>query len=35
VEGYPADKLEVIAPLRLKEALAIEDGERVTIEFVD
>lgn len=35
VEGYPADKVEIIAPLRLKEALDIEDGARVTVEFVD
>lgn len=35
VGGYPANKLEVIAPVRLKDALDIEDGARVTIEFVD
>lgn len=35
VDDYPADKLEVIAPLRLKDALEIQDGARVTIEFVD
>jgi riboflavin kinase len=35
VDGYPADKLEVIAPVRLKDALEIQDGARVSIEFVD
>jgi len=35
VEGYPADKMEIIAPLRLKEALDIDDGARVSLEFVD
>ncbi|HTM07419.1 MAG TPA: DUF120 domain-containing protein [Verrucomicrobiae bacterium] len=35
VEGYPADKLEVIAPLRLKDALKVEDGALVMLEFVD
>jgi len=35
VDGYPADKLEVIAPVRLNDALDIEDGARISIEFVD
>ena len=35
VVGYPPDKVEVIAPVRLKDELGVEDGERVTIEFVD
>jgi CTP-dependent riboflavin kinase len=35
VAGYPADKLEVIAPMRLKDALKVQDGARVSIEFVD
>lgn len=35
VQGYPADKLEVIAPLRLKDALKVEDGALITLEFVD
>jgi len=33
--NYPEDKIEVIAPVRLKDELRIKDGERVTIEFVD
>ena len=35
VNGYPADKLELIAPVRLKDALEIEDGARVTVDFLD
>ena len=35
VANYPEDKIEVIAPVRLKDELRIEDGERVTIEFMD
>ena len=35
VANYPEDKIEVIAPVRLKDELALKDGERVTIEFVD
>lgn len=35
VEGYPADKLEVVAPVRLKDALQVADGGRITLEFVD
>jgi riboflavin kinase len=35
VEGYPADKVEVVAPLRLKDTLKLVDGMRVTLEFVD
>lgn len=33
VDGYPQDKLEVIAPVRLKDQLRIEDGDRITLEF--
>ena len=35
VEGYPADKIEVVAPVRLKDELKLADGGRVTIEFRD
>lgn len=35
VEGYPADKIEVIAPVRLKDELHVRDGERLTLEFTD
>jgi CTP-dependent riboflavin kinase len=35
VESYPPDKIEVIAPVRLKDELQLTDGDRVTLEFVD
>jgi riboflavin kinase len=35
VEGYPADKLEVVAPVRLKDALEVADGGWITLEFID
>lgn len=34
VENYPADKVEIIAPVNLKEALDVSDGERLTLEFL-
>jgi len=35
VRDYPKDKIEVIAPVRLKEALNVGDGERITLEFFE
>ncbi len=35
VKDYPGDKVEVIAPVRLKDALQVQDGDRLTLEFVD
>ncbi|MBI2538758.1 MAG: CTP-dependent riboflavin kinase [Deltaproteobacteria bacterium] len=35
VEGYPADKIEVVAPVRLKDELGVRDGEKITLEFMD
>ena len=35
VGGYPEDKIEVIAPVRLKDQLHVRDGERITLEFLD
>ena len=35
VAGYPADKIEVIAPVRLKDELKVRDGDRITLEFID
>ena len=35
VDGYPADKIEVVAPVRLKDELKLTDGRRVTLEFMD
>jgi riboflavin kinase len=34
VEGYPKDKIEIVAPLRLKDALAVKDGDTLTVEFL-
>lgn len=34
VQGYPEDKIEVIAPVRLKDQLRIRDGDRVSLEFL-
>lgn len=33
VKDYPKDKIEIIAPMRLKEALGVEDGDQLTLEF--
>ena len=33
VEGYPANKVEVIAPVRLKDEPRIRDGGQITLEF--
>jgi CTP-dependent riboflavin kinase len=33
VAGYPEDKIEIVAPLRLKEAFSVEDGDRLVLEF--
>ena len=35
VEGYPADKIEVVAPVRLKDALRVQDGAKIGLEFMD
>jgi riboflavin kinase len=35
VDGYPENKIEVIAGVRLKESLGIHDGDRVLLEFGD
>jgi riboflavin kinase len=33
VQGYPADKIEVIAPVDLRETLSLRDGDEVTITY--
>jgi CTP-dependent riboflavin kinase len=35
VEGYPADKIEVVAPVRLKDKFQVRDGDHLSLEFVD
>jgi CTP-dependent riboflavin kinase len=34
VEDYPKDKIEIVAPVRLKDAFAVQDGARLTLEFI-
>jgi len=34
VSGYPKDKIEIVAPVRLKDAFGVQDGDSVTLEFV-
>lgn len=34
VPGYPKDKIEVVAPVRLKDAWGLGDGDQLTLEFV-
>jgi CTP-dependent riboflavin kinase len=33
VAGYPRDKIEIVAPVRLKSVLGVEDGDELTLEF--
>ncbi|MGH7832692.1 MAG: DUF120 domain-containing protein [Candidatus Binatia bacterium] len=35
VEGYPPDKVEVVAAMRLKERLKVHDGDLLTLETRD
>jgi CTP-dependent riboflavin kinase len=35
VADYPKDKIEIVAPVRLKEAFGVRDGDRLTLEFVN
>lgn len=34
IENYPADKMEVIAPVNIKQALSLSDGNRIKVEFL-
>lgn len=34
VDEYPRDKIEVVAPMRLKEHFAVGDGDQLTVEFL-
>jgi CTP-dependent riboflavin kinase len=34
VKDYPKDKIEIVAPVRLKDALGVKDGDRLTLEFL-
>lgn len=35
VTGYPKDKIEIVAPVRLKSALGVNDGDQLTLEFIN
>jgi riboflavin kinase len=35
VKGYPGDKIEIVAPMRLKDHLGVSDGDALTLEFLD
>lgn len=33
VADYPDDKIEIVAPVRIKEQLGLQDGDRLLLEF--
>jgi CTP-dependent riboflavin kinase len=33
VADYPKDKIEIVAPVQLKSALGLKDGDQLTLEF--
>jgi riboflavin kinase, archaea type len=35
VKDYPDDKIEIIAPVRLKDHLGVCDGDAITLEFLN
>jgi CTP-dependent riboflavin kinase len=35
VSDYPQDKIEIIAPVRLKDQLGVQDGDQLTLEFIN
>jgi CTP-dependent riboflavin kinase len=35
VKNYPSDKIEIIAPMRLKDYLGVSDGDMLTLEFLN
>ena len=35
VDNYPDDKIEIVAPLRLKQHLGVRDGDPLTWEFIN
>jgi len=35
VPGYPKDKIEVVAPVRLKDEFGWRDGDQISLEFVN
>jgi CTP-dependent riboflavin kinase len=35
VKNYPDNKIEIVAPVRLKDHLGVQDGDQLTWEFVN
>ena len=35
VNDYPSDKIEIVAPMQLKNHLAVQDGDQLTLEFLN
>lgn len=35
VANYPKDKIEVVAPVRLKDHFGVGDGDQLTVEFLN
>jgi CTP-dependent riboflavin kinase len=35
VANYPEDKIEVVAPVRLKDHFGVSDGDQLTVEFIN
>jgi CTP-dependent riboflavin kinase len=35
VKDYPSDKIEIVAPMRLKDHLGVRDGDPLTWEFLN
>ena len=33
VKDYPQDKIEIVAPMRLKDHFRVQDGDQLTLEF--
>jgi len=34
VKDYPRDKIEIVAPVRLKDAFGVKDGDQLRLEFI-
>jgi len=34
VKDYPQDKIEIVAPVRLKDHFEVHDGDQLTVEFL-
>ncbi len=35
VANYPKDKIEIVAPVRLKDHFGVDDGDQLTVEFIN